>query len=315
MRVILTMIALTSFTYGDFWPPQHVIVTTTYGAGFFAETLKVLSTILHFSKENLKTIEVDWSDEFFLYKTDPHENGWDLYFDPIHFSIDVPPGEVEISGAFYHEIHDFLCVDQWVNYDRHLPYRLKGHEVIQKYLKIKQPILDEVEQIFTQKMAECYCIGVHVRYGSDHSSEAPKGVPSLKEYIMEVQTLLRQQHPRPCRVYLATDSQYVVKVFQQFLPPGVLVTIDTCRTEYRDVPHLIYGNGDYWLAHKDEFHTKKPGFLGGKGVLIDALLLARCNILIHSTSNIATFVTFYNPMIPSIYLPKGQATWPCRYGL
>jgi hypothetical protein len=163
-------------------------------------------------------------------------------------------------------------------------------------------------------MAGYYCIGVHVRYGSDHVSEAPKGVASLNDYLTEVKNLIQQEPFRPVRIYLATDSHYVVDAFQDTFSPDQLITINTCRAEYREVPHLIYGNGDYWLTHKEEFHKKKPGYLGGKGVLMDALLLARCDILIHSTSNITSFVTFYNPYIKSIYLPKDTTTWPCRHG-
>ncbi len=163
-------------------------------------------------------------------------------------------------------------------------------------------------------MSGHYCIGVHVRYGSDHGSEAPGGIPTLEEYIKEVQGLVGRHSKEKICIYLATDSHYVVSEFQKIFPETILFTIDTYRTQYRDVPHLIYGYGDYWLAHKREFHKKKPGFAGGEGVLLDALLLGHCNVLVHSTSNIATFVSIYNPYIRSIYLPKNPQTWPCRFG-
>ncbi len=299
------------------FPPLELTIVPCYGAGFFAEMLRVIDNSLHFSKENLKSVYVDWSDEFFPYKDDPHENGWDLYFEPIIFSDDLYDKDKAIKGiegGFYHEIHDFLCIDQWMNYDKHLLYRLKIHEFIKKHIKIKPHIAKKVNQFVEQKMQNYYCIGAHIRYGSDHGSEAPKGTPTLQDYLTEIKELLDGQDKNCVRIYLATDSHYVVQEFKINFSPEILLTIDTFRTEYRGVPHIVYGSGDYWLNHKKEFHLKKPGYYGGMGVLIDALLLAECDIFLHSTSNVSSFVSFYNPYIQSIYLPKTSGTWPCRFG-
>jgi hypothetical protein len=298
-------------------PPQKLVERTTYGAGFFAEMQKVLDSLLHYSQENLRAVHVDWTDEFFPYKEDPHANGWDLYFEPIQIPSAYPIPEedfVLVGGLYYHEIHDFPCIDQWKNYDRYLPYRLAVNAILNKYIKIKEPITTKANQFVSEKMSGHYCIGVHIRYGSDHGAEAPAGVPTLEDYIEEVSRVVAAHHGKRVRIYLATDSHYVIKKFQRLFPQEMLLSIDAYRTEYRDVPHLIYGNGDYWLAHKEEFHRKKPGYSGGEGVLLDALLLGHCDILVHSSSNIASFVSFYNPYIQSIYLPKSSKTWPCRFG-
>jgi hypothetical protein len=319
MRVLLIFYAIGPI-YGqsnDSIPPQKLIVQTTYGAGFFAEMQKILDALMHYSKENLKAVYIDWTEEFFPYKGDPRENGWDLYFEPIQIAEGSHFRDEEfvlVGSNNFHEIHDFPCIDQWKNYDRYLPYRLAVNTVLKKYIKFKDSITAKVDQIVSEKMSGCYRIGVHVRYGSDHGSEAPCGNPTVEDYIEEVRRLVNMHPNEKVCIYLATDSHYVVQVFQKTFPQQMLVTINTHRTEYRDVPHLVYGYGDYWLAHKEEFHKKKPGYFGGEGVVLDALLLGHCNILVHSTSNIASFVSFYNPYIQSIYLPKSSKTWPCRFG-
>jgi hypothetical protein len=48
----------------------------------------------------------------------------------------------------------------------------------------------------------------------------------------------------------------------------------------------------------------KVGYVGGVGALLDCLLLAKCDYFIHIISNLANFVSFYNPYIKSIFLPK-----------
>lgn len=298
------------------YPPLKLISTSGYGWGFCAELLKVFDNILYFSKDNLRAVEVDWSQEFFPYKNDPYENGWDLFFEPIYFSdkpYDLDKEITHVSDCFYHAIHDQLCIDHWKNYDQYLAYRLRVHEVIKNHLKIKNHILAKADNFFSENMSGYYCIGVHVRFASDHGSEEPNGRSPLEDYIAEIMNLIKKHGRERTRIYLATDSHYVVKQFKKAFPRQMLVSIDTFRTAYQDTPHLIYGHGDYWLEHPEEFHRKKPGYLGGEGVLMDALLLAKCNVLIHATSNVASFVTFYNPHIDSIYLPKIQNTWPCRY--
>jgi hypothetical protein len=313
----LWFLGLCSIVYSDNYPPKELTIVTCYGAGFFAEMNRVVDNMIHFSKENLKKVTVDWSDEYFLYKDDPHENGWDLYFEPIVFSEDSCNGGAirETSGGFYHEIHDQHCIDQWMNYDKHLCYRLAVHEFMNKYIRVKDHILSKVDEFMGSQMRGYFCIGAHIRFGSDHEHEAPKGTPSLKEYTSEIDKLIRMHGKDRVKIYLATDSQYVVKKFEEKYPNGMVLSINTHRTEYKDVPHLIYGNGDYWLNHKEEFHSKKPGYYGGEGVLIDCLLLSKCDVFLHSTSNIASFVSYFNPHIESIYLPKSAETWPCRYNL
>lgn len=295
----------------------ELTIKSSYGAGFFAELHRVVDNILHFSAENLEKVDVDWSDEFFLYKDDPYENGWDLFFEPIVFSQESDHhGEVikTISGMNYHELHDQLCIDHWMRYDSHLPYRMQVHDTLNKYIKVKKHILDKVDHITKTLMADHYCIGAHVRYGSDHAAEEPQGHPKLEDYLIEIAKIIQMNQGKKIKIYLATDSEYVVNTFRSMFSREMVLTIDTCRTTYRDVPHLIYGNGDYWLVHKEEFHQKKPGYFGGEGVLMDCLLLSKCDVLIHTTSNVPAFATFFNPHLPSIYLPKTNNTWPCRHG-
>jgi hypothetical protein len=68
IRVLFIFCAIGSI-YGqsnDSIPPQKLIVYLTYGAGFFAEMQKVLDSLMYHSRENLRAVYVDWTDEFFL---------------------------------------------------------------------------------------------------------------------------------------------------------------------------------------------------------------------------------------------------------
>lgn len=298
-------------------PPSELTIYSHLGAGFFAELNKVIDNILHYESQNLQKIYVDWSQEFFPYKDDPFANGWDLYFEPIQatFSplVEIPSSRKHGSAMHYHELHDQGCIAHWIEYEKALPYRLKANRVIEQYIEIKTHILDKLDTIVKENMEGFYCVGAHIRYGSDHVQEAPAGTPKLQDYIDEIKAVLEEKGLDKVKVYLATDSHYVVDLFKEEFS-DILLYITAFRAQYRDEPHLIYGRADYWQEHKEEWHSKKPGYYGGETVLLDCLLLSKCDIFLHSSSNVSDFVSYFNPYIRSIYLPRAAKTWPCRHG-
>lgn len=290
-------------------------VTTHLGAGFFAEFLKVVNTLIHHEPEGLASVHVDWTYEFFPYKDGPHENGWNLYFEPITIenkgNDTSPPHSAGSSGT--HEIHDQICSSHWISYDQFLPYRTFVHEKLTKYIHIKKEIKDRVDTFYDAQMQHNLCIGVHVRFANGHSHEVPGGRhPTLAEYFHEVDTIMQANRTQNTKIFIASDSHYVVNQFKQRYGKKILY-IEAFRAEKSDDPHLIYGNADYFLAHPTEWHRRKPGFNGGLTALLDCLLLARCNYLIHTSSNVSSTVVFFNPTIKSVYLPRNAPYISCRH--
>jgi hypothetical protein len=295
-------------------PAVNLTVETHLGGGYFSELTKVVDNLICFKKQRLNSIAVDWSAEFFPYKDAPSGNGWEFYFEPIV----VPPQEgskkTVRSGSHCDQLHDFTCTDQWVKYDDYLPYRLAVHRVVQEHIKIKPHILARADQIYREKMEGNYCIGVHVRFAGVHSAEVgEKRTPTLIDYLSEVERIVKERGSSRTKVVLATDSNYVVKQFKKKISEKNLVVIDAFRATFNEDPHMVYEHTAYCLAHPEEFHKKKPGYKGGEDVLVDCLLLSRCDTFIHASSNVAAFVTFFNPHIGSIFLPKGIAPKPCHH--
>jgi len=290
----------------------NLVVKTHLGAGFFAELTKVIAVLIHHEDE-MQKVWVDWTNEFFPYKDKPSENGWDLYFDPI-VAVDMPLQNDAKDVACdhgYHEIHDQICSEHWLAYDLFFPYRQFVHEKIKKYICIKQPILDFVESFYQRYMKNSVCIGVHVRFAQGHYCEVPGGaLPELQDYFYELDVLLQKHKNENVIIYVATDSHQALKIFKERYPS--ILHIDAFRASGREDPHLIYENTDFWVTHPEEWHRRKPGFLGGVPVLYDCLLLSRCNYLIHTTSNVSSFVVFFNPLIKSIFVPKTAPLVRCN---
>lgn len=213
-----------------------------------------------------------------------------------------------------HETHKNRCYDTWVLYDTYLLYRLSVHETLTKYVKIKPHITGKIDTFYQRKMAEHYCIDVLVRYALNHIIESPdKHLPELEDYFREMDLLLQEHQDKSVKIYIATDSKLVIEAFHKRYPSKMLVYIEDAFRSERQDSHLIGKDREYWLTHKDEFHTQKPGYKGGVETLMDCIFLSKCNCFIHATSNLATFVAFFSPHIDSIFLPKDTRSCPCPH--
>ncbi len=292
----------------------NLVVKTQVGAGFFSEFLKVVGSIIHYEDERVNSACVDWTNQFCPYKDDPHENGWCLYFDPIHMGKEDNTASLsknhtlEICDVVPPGVHQYYCNEQFIKYDKFLPCRNFVHEKIMKYIYIKKEILNFVDDFYKQNMQGCICIGVHCRHSWAHACEVPgRQLPTLQEYFSEIDALLYANPDADIKIYIASDSHQAMNAFKERYGSRSLC-IDAFRSGEREEAHVISANTSYWINNPEEWHKKKPGFAGGVTVLYDCLLLSRCDYLIHTTSNLATASTFFNPDIKSIYLPR---TAPC----
>ncbi len=297
--------------------PINLTITTHIGAGFFAELHKVVQTIIHFENRGIKQVHVDWTDEFFPYKDGAHENGWDLYFEPIPTKDafrHTPAESITIaSTADFHELHDQVCTAPWVAYKQYLPYRKFVRETLDRYIKIQQPILDTANNFYETKLRNKICIGVHARIARAHAWLVPgKILPTLESYFAQVDKLLEKHDGQDVIIFVASDSHQAIGQFKDRYGDQV-AHIDAFRSAQDQDPCIMYTKGAYMKEHPDVWHKEKHKYYGGLTTLLDCLLLAKCDYLIHTTSNLAFFACYFNPELQSIYLPKGVPLKKCRY--
>ena len=314
------LLMLYAITIHDYTTPTNSIpiditITIQEGAGFFAELHKVVQTIIHFENRGIARVYVDWTDEFFPYKNKAHENGWDLYFEPIptsHFSGKTEKITVDTT-SLHHELHDQNCTAPWIAYKKYLPYRQFVHAILNKYIKIKPPVTNYVNNFYETKMKNKICIGVHARMAKVHAWLVPgKKLPTLEDYFAEVDTLITQYANQKVIIFIASDSHHAVGQFKKRYGEKAL-HIDANRSNFDKDPCIMYTQGEFMKEHPEIWHKKKHAYNGGLGTLIDCLLLSKCNYLIHTTSNLAFFACYFNPELESIYLPKTVPFKDCRY--
>ena len=217
-----------------------------------------------------------------------------------------------LRSTWFHELHNNACAKPFLFPERYAQYRQWAHQKLMRYIKVKQPILDDVDRFFSTYLQGYTCIGVHVRYCKAHGKEVPGGrVPELQEYYQEIDKIMSQLDASKVKIYVASDSHYAINKFKQHYPDKIVCLEGAFRDAYRNDPHLIDNDTYYWLAHPEEFHAKKPGYKGGKEALMDCLLLSKCSYLLHTASNFATFAMLFNSHVKTIVLPKTMQTTSC----
>ncbi len=285
------------------------------GGGLFAEIHKVISCLIHYEKQ-LVSVSVDWTNEFFPYKKTANENGWDLYFEPIKAPVSRstakdPEAICVDSTSVHHELHDQCCTAPWIAYDQHLPYRKFVHEKLMRYLHLKPDITEKCESYYQTSMKGYRCIGVHARIARAHAWLVPgHRLPGFEDYFKEIDKILKKNPDIPTKIFVASDSHMGIEKFKARYG-DMVIYIDAHRSQEEQDPCTMYTNGKFLKEHKDIWHKTKQGYFGGMTALLDCLLLSKCEYLIFTTSNLAFFASYYNPLIKGIYLPKGVPLKEC----
>lgn len=201
-------------------------------------------------------------------------NAWEYYFEPV-------------SQDQYHEgdeVHyQYLPPTAYVNFTdftNNKSNRRLANQFMDKYIRIKPHIVDAVEAFYHRHFFRGKkTIGIYYR-GTDKSQET-KRIP--------IALVIKQARKfKGCQFFVATDEQYVLDTFKKFLPGPVIHT--DCFRSKDGRPIHFHGTGGKALA--------------GQEVLIDALLLARCEYFIHTWSNVSMAVLVFNPALDNLCLRK-----------
>ncbi|MGB8468142.1 MAG: nodulation protein NodZ [Candidatus Babeliales bacterium] len=270
---ILVLISL--FTVCESVQKKHVIGTR--GAGFFSNFLAVLNHIAWCERHD-KIPVVYWDRESSYYNPNKYpgiKNVWEYYFEPvaslhytdgdrIHRRYGAPDGTTVITGK-----GDFTA--------HFLPeVRQEMFQLIQKYIHIKQRILAKVDSFYEAHMQGRPTVGVHIRRTDNYVSIHV----ALEEYLKRIQEFPLYQ------VLVCTDDMYALEYMKDALGDRVI---------YCDVQR---SHNNKPLHHRSKY---AKGLLGEE-VLMEVLLLARCDSFIHAISNVVCGVLYFNPTMPHIFI-------------
>jgi len=274
---------------------QTQLVVIPHDAGFFSNFNKILnhlvvSTIRH------KAIVVDWRItkemsntklQFSFYGRPSDGNIWEYFFEQLSF-----PRHFFLRHEQTDKYCDYLITGPNVYelYKTDKKWRKIYNASFKKYIRIKPHIQQKVAEFYSEHMAGKYCIGIHLR-SSSHRNEQPNNIiPTFKKYVDKMKNEL-QSVKGEAVIYLATDVEENVDMLSAAFGDIVIMQPKVKR---------MTCNASHW---NEEMQVKieNSDLKRGKEVLIDCLLLAKCNVFIHVTSNIATSVGYINPEIRMVY--------------
>jgi hypothetical protein len=289
--------------------PPRTLVVRNWDAGFFSNFNGVLNN-LHWrlGRDGIEAVAVDWranlNHPHFGYGAPSDGDLWSRFFAALPFES-FPHVRVETDE--YADLN-MTGGNAYAMYRRDRRWRRAYHALYRKYIHINRAIADRADAISDAQMAGRYCIGVHVRH-PQHAIECPDPAPDVDTFIEQVRQLLPAEGV--WAVVLATDIEPAVAAFRQAFGDRLVVQPDVLRAASVSDGQLHQGK-------------RLPSVSSGVQVLVDCLLLSRCDVLVHVTSNIATAAGYINPDLKMVYcesrlqaavsylrclLPKSRLSW------
>jgi len=253
-------------------PPQkHVI--GLWNHGFFSAFLSVLNHLAWAEKNN--HIPIVYWDHRSLYYIHNGFNGsynvWEYYFEPVSFLPyhlkDTPNNQYALDNQYFHYATTDLAARQHANH------------LIKKYVKIKPSIQSKIDYFYQKFMANKNIVGMHIRGTDKYIDEQP--VP-----IERVMAAALENADSNTQFFIASDEQRLLEKARELLPNHIVHYYQCNRSHNQQALH---------------YHNPSPA-QAGEDILIEVSLLAKCQTLIHTLSNVSTAVLYFNPSITSVLL-------------
>jgi len=142
----------------------------------------------------------------------------------------------------------------------------------------------EVHEMHTRCLQGKFCIGVHRRVPNAFVANCQRDgkVPSLEQFVRRIWAELHNSSSSNWAVFLATDDADVVPAFRHAFGERLVVRDKVQRTTWNNT----------------EVHYQPWGALSlqdAEDALIDTLLLAKCDVLLHASSSVSKIASMFNP--------------------
>jgi len=260
-----------------------VVIRRSGAEGLLANLLHVIE-VLHRIRADAE-VHVDWrldgSELGFRYGA-VGGDVWSGLFRPI--------GAVSPRGAF--RAKTGLDLALWGNGKDYLSgralenQRRAYHRTIAKWIEVtNHNVLSRVERTEAGFKGR-FCLGVHRRVDKIGVAELQRDgkLPSLDMLLARCSKLLNSSEDSDPRIFLATDDADAAKAFKRIFGSRLIIQDSVKRTtpSGREV-------------HFGDWQTLS--LADAEDVLVDTILLSRCNILLHASSSVSTTASFLNPSL------------------
>lgn len=254
--------------------------------GFFSNFFYVLGHLVYADKNGYAPV-IDMENYPTLYNENKlcknTKNSWEYYFyQPSEFDLETAykSNKTILSGDKYFSEYLPIYTD---NHKRFMSEEMVKdlHIYIDKYVKVKEDIETEVSDFFKEKgLKDSIVLGVHYR-GTDMNVYPGHPKPVTKEeFIKKINSYVKENNVQ--KVVLCTDEQEMIDLACKEVLCDVVFT-NSFRA--KEGTKGIHQTADSREGHK---------YLMGKEVLVDALVLSRCDYLLCGHSNVPYAAMLFN---------------------
>lgn len=254
-----------------------LVVHDNYCAhGLFSCFQTVIGVLNHYDLGNCTGVEIDYQDKGFYYEPSKGLNWWTYYFKPLNFS--------KFKNAKREVLSSDLHIHFNLNTTHNLPIERINY-IIRKYIRINKDIKDEIKRFVNKNFKDNIVIGVHYR-GTDKSTESPRlEYSAMRDAITKE---LQKYENSSVLIFLATDEEALLTYLKNEFP-GQIICLDAIRSTNSVAVHI----------------GATENYRKGKEAVMDCLLLAQCDSLVRTSSNLSLCSTYFNPNLPVQLLNPG----------
>jgi len=268
---------------------KTLIIRQQEWGGFLCHLNYVLIHLdFYLGKNGVTAAWVDWSgqraNEDFYFGRPAVENVWLHYFEPLNFP-ELPSTRLEAEEHLITGPRQLGSKLAYVTYKLNRRWRYRYHELYQEYVTLRPFLSERASLIFQSRMAGRFCVGVHYR-NPHHSHECLRQIPQPEVFVARAKKLLPAG--RRVAVVLASDYEPAVDAFRAAFGEALIIQPDVVRAASfaQDQVHHLPANWSLTL---------------GEQVMVDCLLLSKCDVLLHVVSNVASAAAYFNPNLKLVY--------------
>lgn len=242
------------------------------GCGFFGDLFMTLNG-LRFAELCRADALVEWGSNSLYFDASGGKNAYCYFFEQAEFDIRQARSRRSLNVKYR------PTADTFHRYDG-LSVRASVGKAFAKYCIVRREIAEDVEKFIGNKFND-RMLGVHIRMTDAAAGMENRKIATLDLYKLHVDKWIKGNPDGS--VFLATDDERVVEEFGSRYGQRLLVR-QGMRSKDGTSLHGHYDAG-------------VPGNRIQKGidVLMDALILARCDFLIRSHSRVTCYTLCINP--------------------
>ena len=242
-------------------------------AGFFGELYTTLNGLRASERAGLDA-KVRWGPTSQYFEASRGSNVWDYYFTRSEFPLSDREDGARIYLPYKPGAEAFAPYDG-------KNVRQSVAVALQKWCQPKPEILVQVDDFAQRHFVREKTLGVHVRLTDAAAGFENRRTVGLTDVFGAVDRWVRDNPEGG--IFLATDDQRAIRSFEDRYP-GRISFQDCLRSEDGT---SIHGHYDLGVAGSP--------YAKGLEVMIDALLLSRCQHLVRTHSRVTCFTLSWNP--------------------